>query len=70
LLAIARRRPAVGPFFRELGRVARRGFLFTVWPATEDEGVVKGRETVLAYGVRRRDGAPGVSTPRPIAIVR
>jgi SAM-dependent methyltransferase len=38
--------PAVGPFLRELGRVARRGFLFTVWPATEAEGWVDGRESV------------------------
>jgi ubiquinone/menaquinone biosynthesis C-methylase UbiE len=38
--------PEVGPFLRELGRVARRGVLFTVWPATETEGVVDGRELV------------------------
>ncbi len=36
--------PEIQPLFRELGRVSRRGFLFTVWPATEEEGVVDRHE--------------------------
>jgi SAM-dependent methyltransferase len=36
----------VGPLLRELGRVARHGFLFTVWPAAEEEGTVEEREHV------------------------
>jgi ubiquinone/menaquinone biosynthesis C-methylase UbiE len=38
--------PEVKPLLRELGRVSRRGFLFTAWPAAEEEGVVDSRETV------------------------
>ena len=38
--------PELRPLLSELGRVARRGFLFTVWPAAEDEGVIDGREHV------------------------
>jgi hypothetical protein len=33
---------------RELARVSRRGFLFTAWPAAEEEGVVEEREQVGA----------------------
>jgi SAM-dependent methyltransferase len=38
--------PEVRPLLRELGRVSRRGFLFTAWPATLQEGVVDGRERI------------------------
>lgn len=96
--------PALTPLLRELGRVSRRGFLFSFWPAAEDEGVVEDHELVgqtrflhrrypvsvvaaetaaalpgmaLALEVailhsetwacvlHRREGAPGVSVPRP-----
>jgi ubiquinone/menaquinone biosynthesis C-methylase UbiE len=36
------------PLLAELGRVGRLGFMFTVWPATEEEGVRDGRESVGA----------------------
>jgi SAM-dependent methyltransferase len=38
--------PEVRPLLRELGRVSGHGFLFTAWPATEEEGVVDGREHI------------------------
>jgi len=40
--------PEIGPFLRELVRVARRTAVFTVWPAgDEDGGVVESREEIL-----------------------
>lgn len=38
--------PDIQPLIRELGRVSRRGFLFTVWPAAEEEGVVDRHEQI------------------------
>jgi len=37
--------PEIGPFLRELARMARRAAVFTVWPA--GEGVVESREEIL-----------------------
>jgi ubiquinone/menaquinone biosynthesis C-methylase UbiE len=40
--------PEIGPFLRELVRVARRAAVFTVWPAgDEDGGMVESREEIL-----------------------
>jgi ubiquinone/menaquinone biosynthesis C-methylase UbiE len=36
----------VVPLLRELGRVARRGFLFTAWPATDEELVAESCECI------------------------
>jgi len=38
--------PEIGPLLAELGRVSRRGILFTVWPAAEEEGVVDEHERI------------------------
>jgi SAM-dependent methyltransferase len=38
--------PELRPLLSELGRVARRGFLLTVWPADEEEGVIDDRERI------------------------
>jgi SAM-dependent methyltransferase len=47
--------PEIGPFLRELVRVARRTAVFTVWPAAD--GVVEGRESVEgASFLQRRFG--------------
>ncbi len=47
--------PEIQPLIRELGRVSRRGFLFTAWPAAEEEGIVDSHELVgQARFLRRR----------------
>jgi SAM-dependent methyltransferase len=38
--------PALRPLLRELGRVSRRAFLFTVWPSAEEEGIVDSEESI------------------------
>lgn len=44
--------PEIGPFLRELLRVARRTAIFTVWPAAD--GVVEGRESVRGASFLQR----------------
>ncbi|MFL6262032.1 MAG: class I SAM-dependent methyltransferase [Thermoanaerobaculia bacterium] len=52
--------PEIGPFLRELARVARRAAVFTVWPAAgEDDGVVESREEILGARFLHRQYSHG-----------
>jgi ubiquinone/menaquinone biosynthesis C-methylase UbiE len=48
--------PEVGPFLRELVRVARRRAVFTVWPAQSESGAMRdGRATILGNAFLHRE---------------
>lgn len=52
--------PEIGPFLRELARVARRTAVFTVWPAgDEDGGIVESREEILGARFLHRQYSHG-----------